>query len=98
MHFALRLRALDVKYHELGGLYDRLHDSGRLLDVILTPEQVEQASRTPPPGGRARRGAWIRDNREDDSQHRLALRLARLDGTLRRSARPVPAAPRRRCA
>lgn len=65
--FALRLRALDVKYHELGGLYDRLHDTGKLRDVVFTPLDVEQATRTPPPGGRAAlRGAWIARHREDD--------------------------------
>jgi proteasome accessory factor A len=65
--FATRLRALDVKYHELGGLYDRLHDTGKLRDVVFTPLDVEQATRTPPPGGRAAlRGAWIARHREDD--------------------------------
>jgi hypothetical protein len=67
MRFANRLRAIDVQYHELGGLYDRLHDAGKMKDVIVTAAEVEEASRTPPPGGRAAlRGAWIRANRETD--------------------------------
>jgi hypothetical protein len=65
--FATRLRAIDVQYHELGGLYDRLRDAGKMKDVILTPLEVEEASRIPPPGGRAAlRGAWIRGHREGD--------------------------------
>lgn len=59
--FATRLQALDLAYHELGGLFDRLRDAGRMKDVILTQVEVEEASRTPPPGGRAAiRGGWIR--------------------------------------
>ena len=67
LRFANRLRAVDLQYHELGGLYDRLHDAGKMKDVILAPPEVEEATRTPPPGGRAaRRGAWIGANREGD--------------------------------
>lgn len=59
--FATRLQALEIQYHEVGGLYDRLRDAGRMKDVILTQAEVEEASRTPPPGGRAAiRGEWIR--------------------------------------
>jgi hypothetical protein len=65
--FANRLRAVDFHYHELGGLFDRLHDAGKIRDVILTQREVEEASRTPPPGGRAAlRGAWIRAHRDGD--------------------------------
>jgi hypothetical protein len=66
LRFVTRLRALDVQYHELGGLYDRLHDAGKMKDVILTPRDVDEASRTPPPSGRAAlRGAWIRAGHRD---------------------------------
>jgi hypothetical protein len=59
--FAQRLQMVDVHYHELGGLYDRLHDAGRMHDVILTPADIEEASRLAPPGGRAAlRGEAIR--------------------------------------
>jgi proteasome accessory factor A len=65
--FATRMQALDFNYHEVGGLYDRLHDAGRMRDVIVTPAEIEAASRVPPEGGRAAaRGAWIRDHRESD--------------------------------
>jgi proteasome accessory factor A len=65
LRFAVRLQALDVHYHELGGLYDRLRQAGRLRDVVLEPGDVERASREPPPGGRAAlRGGWIRGHRE----------------------------------
>jgi hypothetical protein len=65
--FATRLQMLDFHYHELGGLYDRLHDAGRMRDVIVTPAEIETASRVPPAGGRAAlRGEWIRQHREDD--------------------------------
>jgi proteasome accessory factor A len=67
MHLALRMQALDVQYHQLGGLYDRLHAAGRVRDVVVTAGEVEAASRVAPPGGRAAlRGAWIRDHREGD--------------------------------
>jgi proteasome accessory factor A len=63
--FALRQQMVDVHYHELGGLYDRLHAAGRMRDVILTPAEVEEASRTPPPGGRAAlRGEAIRRHQD----------------------------------
>jgi hypothetical protein len=65
--FATRLQMLDFHYHELGGLYDRLHDTGRMRDLIATPAEIELASRMPPTGGRAAlRGAWIREHRESD--------------------------------
>jgi proteasome accessory factor A len=67
LRFANRLRLVDLNYHELGGLYDRLHDAGKMKDVVLTPASVEEASRMPPPGGRAAvRGAWVRAHREAD--------------------------------
>jgi hypothetical protein len=58
--FAVRLQALDIHYHELGGLYDRLRAAGRMDDVVLTPDDVEHATRLPPSGGRAAaRAAFI---------------------------------------
>jgi proteasome accessory factor A len=67
LHFALRMQMIDINYHELGGLYDRLRSAGRMTDVILTPADVEAASRTPPPGGRAAaRGACIHAHTECD--------------------------------
>jgi hypothetical protein len=66
LHFVTRLQALDLQYHEVGGLYDRLRDAGRMKDVILTQADIEEASRVPPAGGRAAvRGEWIREHRED---------------------------------
>jgi hypothetical protein len=65
LRFAVRLQALDVHYHALGGLYDCLRAAGRLRDVVLAPDDVERASLEPPPGGRAAvRGHWIREHRE----------------------------------
>ncbi|HEY7313007.1 MAG TPA: proteasome accessory factor PafA2 family protein [Gemmataceae bacterium] len=61
LRFAVRLQALDIQYHELGGLYDRLREAGRMEDVILDSVDVERATREPPAGGRAAaRGAFIR--------------------------------------
>jgi proteasome accessory factor A len=60
LRFAVRLQALDLKYHELGGLYDRLHAAGRIDPVTVTDKDVERAMHQPPPGGRAEvRGDWI---------------------------------------
>ena len=68
LRFAVRLQALDIHYHELGGLYDRLHAAGRMRDVVLSEGDVERATREPPAGGRAAaRGAFIRSvSGEDD--------------------------------
>jgi hypothetical protein len=67
LRFATRLQALDFNYHELAGLYDRLHDAGQMRGVIASAAEIEHASRVPPEGGRAQaRGAWIRDHREGD--------------------------------
>src|SRR5205085_5003741 len=48
-----RLWALEVQYHELGGLYDQLAAAGRFDGVVLMPDEVERAAEEPPPGGRA---------------------------------------------
>jgi hypothetical protein len=62
LRFAVRLQALDVHYHELGGLYDRLREARRVEHVVVTSAAVEQATREPPPGGRAAvRGGCIRE-------------------------------------
>ncbi len=53
LHLAVRLLALDLSYHELGGLYDRLAEAGKVEDIVLTAADVERASREPPAGGRA---------------------------------------------
>jgi hypothetical protein len=66
LRFAVRLQALDTKYHELGGLYDRLHAAGRIDLVVLTDADIERAMREPPAGGRAAlRGRWIHDRTAD---------------------------------
>ncbi len=53
LRLAVRMLALDLSYHELGGLYDRLAEAGKVDDVVLGPADVERASREAPPGGRA---------------------------------------------
>jgi hypothetical protein len=53
LRFAVRLQALELHYHELGGLYDQLADVGQMESVVLTPDDVHQASFEAPPGGRA---------------------------------------------
>lgn len=63
LRLAVRLQALDVHYHELGGLYDRLREARRVQWVVLSPAEVERATHEPPAGGRAAvRGAWVRDH------------------------------------
>jgi proteasome accessory factor A len=61
LRFAVRLQALDINYHQLGGLYDRLRDARRIEYVVITSADVERATREPPAGGRAAvRGSWIK--------------------------------------
>jgi hypothetical protein len=61
LRFAVRLQALDVHYHELGGLYDRLREDRRVEHVVVSTADVERAAGEPPPGGRAAvRGGCIR--------------------------------------
>jgi hypothetical protein len=65
LRIAVRLHALELSYHEIGGLYDQLVGAGRFDNVILTRADVEQATLEPPPGGRAAiRGACVKANRE----------------------------------
>jgi hypothetical protein len=61
LRLAVQMLALDLSYHELGGLYDRLAEACKVDDVVLGPADVERASREPPGGGRAAlRGAEIK--------------------------------------
>jgi hypothetical protein len=53
LRFAIRLQALELNYHEQGGLYDRLAEAGQVRPVVLTADDVERATREPPAGGRA---------------------------------------------
>jgi proteasome accessory factor A len=63
LRFAVRLQALDVHYHELGGLYDRLREARRVEHVVVSGGDVAGATLEPPAGGRAAaRGNWIRDH------------------------------------
>jgi hypothetical protein len=65
LQLAVRLQQLDVQYHEVGGVYDRLAGSGHLQGVVLGADEVERATRQPPPGGRAEvRGGLIRQFQE----------------------------------
>jgi hypothetical protein len=57
LQFALRLMVLDLKYHELGGLYDDLCQAGHIDNVVVTEQAIDQAITAPPPGGRAARRA-----------------------------------------
>lgn len=61
LRFVIRMQALDLKYHELGGLYDELLQGGLVDRVVVQPDDVERATTEPPPGWRAAiRGASIK--------------------------------------
>src|SRR5207302_306918 len=45
LRFAVRLQALELNYHELGGLYDRLAAAGQVRPVVFTADEVERATR-----------------------------------------------------
>jgi hypothetical protein len=65
LRFALRLQALELNYHEIGGLHDQLVTAGQFDPVVTTREDIERATLEPPPGGRAAiRGRCIKENRE----------------------------------
>ncbi|NND97842.1 MAG: hypothetical protein HKN47_10995 [Pirellulaceae bacterium] len=51
--FAVRLQAVELNYHELGGLFDQLNDAGKIDSVVVDPDAVEPAMHRPPAGGRA---------------------------------------------
>jgi len=53
LRFAVRLQALELNYHELGGLYDRLSAAGQVQPVVLTPADIDEATKGAPPGARA---------------------------------------------
>lgn len=59
----LRLKALDLRYHELsrdGGPFDRLVGEGR-VECVLDPAAIERARQAPPARTRAAvRGQWVR--------------------------------------
>jgi hypothetical protein len=65
LRFAIRLQVLEMKYHEVGGLYDQLLAEGKVDPVVVTPADIERATLQPPPGGRAAiRGQCIQEYRE----------------------------------
>lgn len=53
LRVAARLRYLDIHFHELGGLYDRLVERGVVDMVVIDEAQIRRATRKPPRGGRA---------------------------------------------
>ncbi len=53
LRFAVRLQAVELNYHELGGLFDQLDAAGQVDPVVVAPEEVEYAIHHPPSGGRA---------------------------------------------
>jgi hypothetical protein len=59
LQFVLRLQMLDMKYHELGGLFDDFCRAGQIDDSVATVWDVEQAVASAPPGGRAARRAEL---------------------------------------
>ena len=66
LRLAVRLQHFDLHYHEVGGLYDQLADSGHLPRVVVGTEDVEKATREAPPGGRAAlRGELVRTLRDE---------------------------------
>jgi hypothetical protein len=63
LHFAARLQALDLGFHELGGLYDQLEAAGQVHGVVADKLAIDRAVAEPPRGGRAAyRGAFIRQH------------------------------------
>jgi hypothetical protein len=53
VRFVLRLQVLDQKYHELGGVYDRLVQQGHMEGTLSDPSDAERAVCDAPQGGRA---------------------------------------------
>jgi hypothetical protein len=65
LRFAVRLQALELNYHEVGGLHDQLVGAGQFDHVVLRREDIERATREPPPTGRAAvRGHCVKTKRE----------------------------------
>jgi hypothetical protein len=66
LRLAVRLQVFDIHYHELGGLYDQLAAAGRMQNVVVSPGDIDAATHTPPPGGRAAlRSECIRTHRQE---------------------------------
>jgi Pup-ligase protein len=53
LRFVARLQAMELNYHELGGLFDRLEAAGHVSPVVVAKEAVAHAVHHPPCGGRA---------------------------------------------
>jgi proteasome accessory factor A len=66
LRLAARLQALDLSYHELGGLYDTLEAGGEVTGVVIDRADVDRAVSEPPPAGRAAfRGNFIRQHQNE---------------------------------
>ena len=53
LRFAMRLQALELNYHELGGLFDQMATVGKINPVVITEQEVNHAIHNPPSKGRA---------------------------------------------
>jgi hypothetical protein len=61
LRLAVRLQVFDLHYHEVGGLYDQLAAAGGVQGVVVSPGDIDRATREAPAGGRAEvRGEHIR--------------------------------------
>jgi hypothetical protein len=66
LRFAARLQAVDLSYHELGGLYDTLEAAGKVSGVVIDRAEIDRAVADPPPGARAAyRGNFIREHQKE---------------------------------
>jgi hypothetical protein len=59
LEFVLRLQVLDLKYHELGGVFDDLRGAGYVENIVVPEADIERAITSPPPGGRAAQRAQL---------------------------------------
>jgi proteasome accessory factor A len=67
LRFAVRLQALELQYHQLGGLYDRLRAAGQVENVVVSTADIERATWQAPPGGRAAaRAAAVREHHGEE--------------------------------
>jgi proteasome accessory factor A len=63
LHLAVRLQLLDLKYHELGGLYEDLAARGMIEPACVSEADITRAMHHPPASGRAEaRGRIVREN------------------------------------
>lgn len=53
LRFVVRMQAIELNFHELGGLFDQLDAQGFVDHVVIEPADVERAMHAPPPGRRA---------------------------------------------